>query len=96
MDELKQLFKELLIMVQQYGDSSYNAQRGILKEIIKYMEGDDADNNKFSQAKWVYKNLFFPKSPLSEFYIWKEDFAERKKLNDLLESIKNRLWEILK
>lgn len=62
MDELKQLFKELLIMIQHYGDSSYNAQRDILKEIINYMEGDDTDINKFSQAKWAYKNLFFLKA----------------------------------
>ena len=33
MDELKHLFKELFIIVQQYGDSSYNVQKEILKEI---------------------------------------------------------------
>lgn len=59
------------------------------------MEGEGTDIDKFSQVKLEYKNLFFPQSPLSEFNIWKDDFAERKRLNDPLENIKNRLWELL-
>lgn len=58
MDELKQLFKELLIIVQQYGDSSFNPQKEILKRIINDMEGDGTDIDKFSQVKHEYKNLF--------------------------------------
>ncbi len=96
MDELKQLFKELLMIVQQYGDSSYNVQKGILKEILNIIEEDDTDIDKISQIKHEYYNLFFPKSPLSEFYIWRDDFDERKKLNEPLEDIKHRLWELLK
>ena len=96
MDELKQLFKELLIIVQQYGDGSYNTQKEILKRIINDMEGDGTDIDKFSQVKCEYKKLFYPNGPLSEFYVWKDDFAERKKLNGSLEKIKNRLWELLK
>lgn len=96
MDELKQLFKELLIIVQQYGDSSHNIQKEILKRILDALERDDTDIDKFSQVRCEYKKLFFPKSPLSEFYVWKDDFVERKKLNDSLENIKNRLWELLK
>lgn len=95
MSELKQLFKELLIILQQYGDSTYNTQKEILKRILNNMEGGDTDTDKFSQVKCEYKKLFFPRSPLSEFYVWKDDFAERKKLNDSLENIKNRLWELL-
>lgn len=96
MDELKQLFEELLIIVQQYGDSSYNTQKEILKRILNDMERDSAEIDIFSQIKYEYKQLFFPKSPLSEFYIWKDDFDERKELNNSLENIKNRLWELLK
>ncbi|MDE6434366.1 MAG: hypothetical protein K2L07_09065 [Lachnospiraceae bacterium] len=95
MDELKQLFKELLIIVQQYEDSSYNPQKEILKRIINDMESYGTDIDKFSQVKREYKKLFFPKSPLSEFNIWKDDFTERKKLNSSLENIKNRLWDLL-
>ncbi len=95
MNELKQLFKELLVIVQQYGDSSYNTQKEIIKRIISDMDSAGTDIEKISRVKREYKKLFFSKSPLSEFYVWKEDFAERKKINDLLENIKNRLWELL-
>ncbi|RKI75820.1 hypothetical protein D7V83_19995 [bacterium 0.1xD8-71] len=96
MDELKQLFEQLFIIVQQYGDSTYNTQKEVLKRILNDIEGDSTDIDIFSKIKCEYKQLFFPKSPLSEFYIWKDDFAERKQLNDLLENIKRRLWELLK
>lgn len=44
--------------MQQYGDSSYNVQKEILKEILNIIEGDDTDINKFSQIKYKYHNLF--------------------------------------
>ena len=42
------------------------------------------------------KQLFFPKRSLSEFYIWNDNFLERKRINEALENIKSRLWEILR
>lgn len=95
MDELKQLFKELLTILEENGDSSYNSQMKILKRILKIIDGDGDDLDKFTQVACEYKRLFFPKSGLSEFYVWKDDFAERKKINDTLKTIKIRLWEIL-
>lgn len=95
MHELKQLFKELLIIVQQYGDNSYNMQKEIIKRIIEDMDGASADTDDFSQVKCEYKKLFYPKSPLSEFYVWRDDFSEREKINGSLENIRNRLWELL-
>lgn len=96
MDELKQLFKELLEIVQQYGDSTYNIQKQIIKRILYDMEKNDSDIDIMFQIKCEYKKLFFPKSPLSEFYVWKDDFGERQKINNSLENIKCRLWELLK
>ncbi|NBJ99939.1 hypothetical protein D5282_22255 [bacterium 1xD8-48] len=96
MDELKQLFKEMLIIVQEYGGDSYNIQKVILKRILSILEGDAADTDKFSQVKCEYHKLFFPRSPLAEFCIWRDDFEERKKLNQPFSDISDRLWEILK
>lgn len=96
-DELKQLFKEMLIIVQEYGDSaSYNAPKEILKRILSILEADADDADKFAEVKREYNNLFFPKSSLSEFCIWRDDFEERKKLNQPFSDISDRLWEILK
>lgn len=94
MDELKQLFKELFILLEQNGDSSYSSQMEILERVLKIIDGDGDDLEKFSQVACEYKKLFLPKSGLSEFYVWKDELAERKKINDTLETIKKRLWEI--
>lgn len=79
MDELKELFKELLTILEQNGDSSYNPQMKILKRVLKIIDGDGDDLDKFFQVACEYKKLFQPKSELSEFYVWKSEFAERKK-----------------
>lgn len=96
MDELKQLFWELFAIVQEYGDSTYDIQKQIIKRILRDMEKDDSEIDIMSQIKCEYRKLFFPKSPLSEFYVWKNDLDERKKINSSLEKIKNGLWELLK
>lgn len=60
-DELKQLFKEMLIIVQEYGDSaSYNAPKEILKRILSILEADATDTDKFAGVKREYNNLFSP------------------------------------
>lgn len=96
MDELKKLFNELLIILDKYGDRSYDPQKKILKRILTIINEGDDTLDKFDQVRYEYKQLFSPKSCLSEFYIWNDDFLERKKMNEPLENIKSRLWEILR
>lgn len=96
MEELRQLFTELLAIVEKYGDSECKMPKRILKEILYDLEEDVSDTDKFSLVKRNYNSLFFPRSPLSEFYIWSDDYDERVKLNAPYKRIKDRLWELLK
>lgn len=59
-------------------------------------ERGDAPTDKLSKVQFWYGCLFFPKSQMSEFYIWREDFEERVKINGPLDDIRDRLWELLK
>nr|WP_320985921.1 hypothetical protein [Enterocloster clostridioformis] len=95
MEELKHLFQELFVILEENGDSSYNPQRRILKRVLDIIEENDNNIDKFAEVSCEYKKLFSPKSGLSEFYVWKNDFTERKNINDSLNNIKTRLWEIL-
>ena len=70
MDELKQLFEQLFIIVQQYGDSTYNTQKEVLKRILNDIEGDSTDIDIFSKIKCEYKQLFFPKSSHNLLFIF--------------------------
>ena len=95
-EEIKKLFTDLFVIVQRYGDISFNSSKEILKEILSILEGGDAPTDKLSKVKFGYGCLFFPKSQMSEFYIWREDFDEMAKINGPLDDIRDRLWELLK
>lgn len=97
-NELKQLFEELLLIVDKYGDNTINNQKKIIKRIIDKIVGIDINNfeKQFIEIQRDYKNLYPAKGGLSEFYIWNDDFNERQKLNEPLSKITERLWEILK
>ena len=93
--EIKQLIEELLFILQKYGTSSYNPQKGIIDEMINIINSNYAEPQKDKILRFKYKQLFFPKSPLSEFYVWPDNPLEREKINTSLENIKFGLWELL-
>lgn len=93
--EIKQLIEELLFILQKYGTSSYNPQKGIINEMINIINSNYTEPQKDKILRYKYKQIFFPKSPLSEFYVWPDNPLERKEINTLLETIKVRLWELL-
>lgn len=96
--ELKQLFEELFLIVDKYGDNTINNQKKIINRIIDKIDSIDINNfeEEFISIHRDYKNLYPARGGLSEFYIWNDDFNERQKLNEPLSKIRERLWEILK
>lgn len=97
-NELKQLFEELLFIIDKYGDSSINNQKTIIMRIIEKIACVNISNSEkqFIEIQREYKNLYPARGGLSEFYIWNDNFNERQKLNEPLTKIRERLWEILK
>ena len=59
-NELKQLFEELLLIVDKYGDNSINNQKKIIKRIIDKIVGIDMSNSEkqFIEIQRDYKNLY--------------------------------------
>ncbi|WP_291584070.1 hypothetical protein [Clostridium sp. UBA6640] len=96
--ELKQLFEELLLIVDKYGDNTINNEKKIINRIIENIYSIDISNfeEEFIEIQRDYKNLYPARGGLSEFYIWKDDFNGRQKLNEPLSKIRERLWELLK
>lgn len=93
--EIKQSLEKLLFMLQKYGKSSYNPQKGIIYEMINIIDSNYTGPQKDQILRYKYKQIFFPKSPLSEFYVWSDNPLERKEANMSLEAIRVRLWELL-
>ena len=96
--ELKRLFKELLSNVERYGDNTVINQESIIRHILKIIDSSDIVNyeSEVADIQREYQKLYPARGGLSEFYIWRDDFAERQVVNEPLSEIRKRLWELLK
>jgi hypothetical protein len=92
----KQLFKDLLDILNKYGDYSVHIQKGIIMDILDIIEFDMDAKQKFAEVKRRYSWLYplGAKGGLAEFYIHRDDFEERKALNKPLHKINALLWEM--
>jgi hypothetical protein len=92
----KQLFTELLEILNKYGDYSVHNQKGMIMDILDIIDSDIDEEQKFAEVKSRYKDLYLraAKGGLSEFYIHRDDFEERKALNEPLDNIDDMLWDM--
>ena len=66
-EEIKKLFTDLFIIIQRYGDNSFNPSKEILKQILSILEGGDAPTDKLSKVKFWHGCLFSPKAKCPSF-----------------------------
>ncbi|MFL0251320.1 hypothetical protein ACJDT4_12915 [Clostridium neuense] len=91
------LFKELIAILNKYGDSTISNQKRIVEDTIDFIEDNTIeDDKKIIEIEQNYKMLYPAHGGLSEFYIWDNDFEKRKKLNEPLDKVTEELWEIFK
>ncbi|MFE7062061.1 hypothetical protein ACFVAD_07905 [Sutcliffiella sp. NPDC057660] len=97
MNELKLLFNELILILEKFGDRcSINNQKRIIQETINIIESDLDYEEKVVLIRREYSLLYPPRGGLTEFNIWRDDFEERKRVNEPFDKISNRLWDIFK
>lgn len=96
--EIKQLFEELLAIVEKYGDKTILNQESIIRHTLAIIDSQDTDDYELEiiDIQREYKKLYPARGGLSEFYIWRDDFEERLAVNEPLSKITKRLWELLK
>lgn len=58
-EELKQLFTELIMILEKYGNSSCNIVKRHLKGMLFDLEENGSDIDTLSQVKRDYNSLFF-------------------------------------
>jgi hypothetical protein len=96
--EMKQLFEELLSIVEKHGDSTVINQKNIIRRVLQII--NNIDINKYESEviaiQREYQKLYPARGGLSEFYIWRDDFQERQAVNAPLSKIRKRLWKLLK
>lgn len=56
---------------------------------------DDSRDNTMVEVKKRCKSFFTPHGGLSDYFIWRDDFIEREKVNEVYESYKKRMCFLL-
>lgn len=102
LSKVKDLFRDLLRILESEGDSeTLYARRELFKNIRIIEDALHHDPNPadlhaiFTEVKESYQRMYPPRDGLTEFFIWRDDFDERLKANEPLDSIKERLKAIL-
>jgi hypothetical protein len=98
--QLKDLFQELLRILETEGDQEVHYAKSELRKDIQMIEDilnhNSADLNEvFLEVKESYQSMYPPRGGLTDFFIWREDFEERRKANQPLNHIKDELNKIL-
>lgn len=94
--EVKELFQKLLDILERFGDDTINIQKKVLQKLLCIIEYEKDYDKKIIETRREYLKLYPARGGLSEFFIWCEDFEKRKSINDPLDAIRERLWEIFK
>lgn len=101
LEELGDMFKELLIILEKEGDSEVKYAKTVLNKIVIDIENILVNSNTinltevFYEITQDYKSLYPTKSGLSEFFIWRDSYDERVKANKKLDNLKNNIKKIL-
>lgn len=94
---MKQLFKDLEEFLKKYGDNSIRNQFLILRKVNNNIDiaNNDLEIIQIEIAEG-YRMLFSNRGGLSEFYIWDNDYQIRIKKNAPFDTIKEKMWSIMK
>jgi hypothetical protein len=95
-----ELLKGLLEILEKEGKGEVNfavKELRYVTDLLTNCIGDEGncDEKTLEEVKSIYKSLYPPHGGLTDFFIWREDFDERKKLNDFLDKISDELWKLL-
>lgn len=82
--------------LQKYGDFSVEIQRRLIVELQQVIVSDLDYSIKVTEIVRKFRQLYPPKGGLSDFIIWRNDFNERKKINQEFNDIGNQIWYMIK
>jgi len=98
--KLFELFSNLLKILEREGKGEVDFAIKEVKYIVEILNdcilnNYCEDNKTIKEVKEIHSSLYPPKGGLSEFFVWRNDFDERIKINDYLDNIKEELWKLL-
>jgi hypothetical protein len=99
LSRVRELFKALLDILETEGDYEVDYARDELKNNIimidETLKNDAADlKATFLEIGRSYQSMYPPRGGLTDFFVWRDDFEERRKANQPLDQIKENLKNI--
>jgi hypothetical protein len=88
------LFKTLRAILVAEGEGNWLRGIDLIIDALTPPQSGERDfEEALRYAESTYKSMLGGSGSFSEFYIWRDDFDERVKENDMLEKIKNDIWD---
>jgi hypothetical protein len=99
LSRVREFFKALLDILETEGDYEIDYAQNELKNNISLIDealkNDAADLRAiFSEIRRSYQSMYPPHGGLTDFFVWRDDFEERRKANQPLDQIKENLKDI--
>ena len=91
-DELMRLFLELYKLMKADGENNWI--RGISGCLYELENGKACEPDGLERARDIYRSMNKGNGSFSDYYIWRDDFQQRKEINDELDVIKSCIEEI--
>lgn len=94
-EKIQRMTKQLMDILAEYGDDEVEPAYNILKSTYRRLTENLGEAEKERIIIECYNMIYPGNHGLSEFYIWDNDFEERKRLNEPLNEIHDYLWSVV-
>jgi hypothetical protein len=100
-NKLKELYLQLLTLVNTYSTSNMSIEKNFIEDIISYIKSVDSVQNEdtktiFQNIKMMDEHLYPLRGGLADFIISMNDSKKEDELNIMLFHIEDEIWNILK
>lgn len=100
--KLNDLLQQLLVELknEESNDNSFIINQVtyslvLINDYLCNLNENKDEKQLFDQLREIYKGINHPRVGLSDYFIWREDFGERVKVNKSLDEIKENLFKLL-
>lgn len=91
--EARRLLSELLILLQQQQEGNWS--RGIKAAISELTDSNgQPTSSNFENARSIYRTMTAGGRGFSEYFIWVADEDQRLHINQTMDMLRTKLWEI--
>ena len=93
--ELSDTFDSIHEILIRENENNWIKGINSIRERLSRISNDSALDDIHKEIGLSYRHMSCGAGSFADFMIWREDFDERQKLNEELESLINKAWKLL-